>query len=38
LEVVKYGTGQYTCNWNFDAEGMMGFQAMGADLYFSAMP
>ncbi len=30
--------GQYTCNWNFDAEGMTGFQAMGADPYFSAMP
>jgi len=31
--------GQYTpCTWNFDAEGIAGFSAMGGDSYFAAVP
>jgi len=29
--------GQYSCVWNFDAEGTTGFAAMGSDPYFSAV-
>lgn len=30
--------GQFSCAWNFDAEGTTGFKNMAADPYFSAMP